>query len=100
MSISQTTVPVSRLIEIIMVSGGIKVVVGRGRILKEDLPSKISPFVRIKVGSRIADSKRLSLESIQADISWNESLSLVFRDDSQLMIQLLNADKKMPNYNM
>ena len=56
--------------------------------------------MRIKAGNRIADSKRLSLDSIQNELSWNESLSLVFRDDSQLMIQLLNADKKMPNYNM
>ena len=65
MTISHMIVPVYKLIVIIMVSGGIKVVVGRGRILKEDLPSKITPFVRIKAGSRIADSKRLSLDSIQ-----------------------------------
>ncbi len=60
----------------------------------------MNPFVRIKAGNRIADSKRLSLDSIQKELSWDESLSLVFRDDTQLMIQLLNADTKMPNYNM
>lgn len=82
-----------------MVSGGIKVVVKTGRIMKEGLPSKINPFVRIKAGSRIADSRHLSLDSINEDIIWNESLSLVFKDDTQLMIQLLDADKKIPNYN-
>jgi hypothetical protein len=44
-----------------MVSGGLKVIVKNGRILREDLPTKLAPFVRIKAGSRIADSKRLSL---------------------------------------
>jgi hypothetical protein len=39
----------------------LKVIVKNGRILREDLPTKLAPFVRIKAGSRIADSKRLSL---------------------------------------
>jgi hypothetical protein len=43
-----------------MVSGGIKVIVKTGRIMKEGLPSKINPFVRIKAGSRIADSRHLN----------------------------------------
>lgn len=63
-----------------MVSGGIKVIVRTGHIFKEDVPARISPFIRIKAGSRLADSKKLSLDSIKNDISWNESLSLVFKN--------------------
>jgi hypothetical protein len=63
-----------------MVSGGIKVVVRTGRIMKEDIPGRISPFIRIKAGSRLADSKKLTLDSTKNDISWNESLSLIFKN--------------------
>lgn len=54
-----------------MVSGGIKVTVRNGKIIREDVSSRISPFIRIKVGSRLADSKKLSLESSKGEISWN-----------------------------
>ena len=63
-----------------MVSGGIKVTVRSGRLFKEDLPNRVSPFIRIKAGSRLADSKTLTLDSVKTDISWNESLSLIFKN--------------------
>lgn len=54
-----------------MVSGGLKVVVKNGRITREDLPAKIHPFVRIKAGSRIADSRKIAVESLKEDVWWN-----------------------------
>lgn len=81
-----------------MVSGGLKVIVKNGKIVREDLPARIHPFIRLKAGSRIADSRKIAVESLKDDVYWNESLSLAFRDDTQLMIQLLDSDKKIPNY--
>lgn len=46
----------------------------------------------------MADSKKLSIDSIKNDVCWNESLSLIFRNESHLHIYLLDSDRNIAQF--